>query len=72
MKKWPKRWFFPEENNECSPNFSLKHFNVITLKGNKATWYATNSKPLRIIYFSVTARLPGLEPYAALLFNCIQ
>ena len=21
MKKWPKRSFFPEENNECSPNF---------------------------------------------------
>ena len=23
MKKWPKRSFFPEENNECMPNFEV-------------------------------------------------
>ena len=23
MKKWPKRSFFPEENNECLPNFEV-------------------------------------------------
>ena len=23
MKKWPKRSFFPEQNNECSPNFDV-------------------------------------------------
>jgi len=23
MKKWPKHSFFPEENNECLPNFEV-------------------------------------------------
>ena len=23
MKKWPKRSFFPEENNDCLPNFEV-------------------------------------------------